>query len=197
MPARRESLTALLGEIRACRICAASLPQGPRPILTAHPSARILVAGQAPGQRVHQSGIPWKDASGDRLREWLGIDAEVFYDARRVALVPMGFCYPGSTSSGDRPPRAECREAWHDRLLPHLKGIRLRIVIGQYAQAYYLGDRQGERLTDTVAAWRSFLPGTIPLPHPSPRNGIWLRRNPWFERALLPELRRRVHAALA
>ncbi len=196
MPTGQRSLPALLTEIRRCRVCESVLPEGPRPVLSASASARILIAGQAPGRRVHQSGVPWDDQSGDRLREWLGIDQSVFYDERRVALIPMGFCYPGSTGSGDRPPRPECRATWHDRLLPHLGKLRLRIVIGQYAQAYYLGDRQGASLTDTVAAWRKFAPGIFPLPHPSPRNGIWLRRNKWFERTLLPALRRVVRDAL-
>lgn len=190
------SLPTLLAEIRACRTCEADLPEGPRPILAASAAARLLIAGQAPGRRVHQSGVPWDDPSGDRLRDWLGLDRPTFYDARRVALVPMGFCYPGSSGSGDRPPRPECRAQWHPRLLPLLRGVRLRIVIGQYAQAYHLEDRAGASLTDTVAAWRDFLPDVIPLPHPSPRNGIWLRRNPWFERELVPALRKAVRRAL-
>ena len=196
MPNNRGSLPILLAEIRACRACAAHLPEGPRPILVASTTARILIAGQAPGRRVHQSGVPWDDPSGDRLRDWLGIDRVLFYDERRVALVPMGFCYPGSTGAGDRPPRPECRDLWHDRLLPRLRNLRLRIVIGQYAQAYYLRDRGGGSLTKTVAAWRDFLPERIPLPHPSPRNAIWLRRNPWFEEELVPALRRAVRRAL-
>lgn len=196
MPTSRGTLPGLLAEIRACRACEPHLPEGPRPILAATTTARILIAGQAPGRRVHQSGVPWDDPSGDRLRDWLGIDRAAFYDERRVALVPMGFCYPGSTGSGDRPPRPECRALWHHRLLPHLRKVRLRILIGQYAHAYHLGDRAGESLTETVAAWRDFLPNLIPLPHPSPRNGIWLRRNPWFEEELVPALRRAVQRAL-
>lgn len=197
MAAKRGSLPLLLADIRACRACEAVLPEGPRPILSASPSARLLVAGQAPGRKVHLSGVPWDDPSGERLRDWLGLDRELFYDDRRVALVPMGFCYPGSTGTGDRPPRPECRALWHHRLLPHLRQLRLRVVIGQYAQAYHLGDSVRPSLTETVAAWREFLPEVIPLPHPSPRNGIWLRRNPWFERELVPALRLAVREALA
>jgi uracil-DNA glycosylase len=197
MPPSPRALQLLLAEIGACRACAAVLPEGPRPIVSAGASARILIAGQAPGRRVHLSGVPWDDPSGDRLRDWLGVDREVFYDPDKLALVPMGFCYPGSTGTGDRPPRPECRALWHHRLLPHLRQLRLRVVIGQYAQAYYLGDSVADNLTDTVRAWRQFLPNIIPLPHPSPRNGIWLRRNPWFERDLVPVLRRAVRKALA
>ncbi|MEZ4457002.1 MAG: uracil-DNA glycosylase family protein [Gemmatimonadales bacterium] len=163
-------------------------------MLTAHRSAPLLIAGQAPGSRVHATGIPWDDPSGDRLRDWLGLDRETFYRADRVALVPMGFCYPGAGKSGDLPPRPECARDWHPRLLPLLRSVRLTIVIGTYAQAYHLGDRRRESLTATVAAWREYLPAAIPLPHPSPRNRIWLRRNAWFERELVPELQRRVAA---
>ena len=193
---KRGTLPQLLAEIGACRVCEADLPEGPRPILSASASARILIAGQAPGRRVHQSGVPWDDPSGERLRDWLGLDRSDFYDRNLVALVPMGFCYPGSTGTGDRPPRPECRALWHPRLLPHLRQVRLRVVIGQYAHAYYLGEAARESLTDTVAAWRDFAPHTFPLPHPSPRNGIWLRRNPWFEKQVVPALRPAINAAL-
>jgi uracil-DNA glycosylase len=185
-----ESFASLLESIAACRICAAHLPHGPRPVLSANPEARLLIAGQAPGTRVHASRIPWDDPSGDRLRDWLGLDREVFYQSKKVALVPMGFCYPGRGRSGDNPPRPECAREWHPRLLPRLKGVRLTVVIGQYAQRYHLG--REAPVTVTVASWREFLPTHIPLPHPSPRNNLWLRRHPWFERELLPELRRRV-----
>jgi len=185
-----ETFASLMESIAACRICAAHLPFGPRPIVAGSPGAKLLIAGQAPGRQVHASGIPWDDPSGDRLREWLGLDREVFYEAKKVALVPMGFCYPGRARSGDNPPRPECAREWHPRLLPRLTGVRLTIVIGQYAQRYHLGREAG--VTDTVAAWREFLPTHIPLPHPSPRNNLWLRRHPWFERDLVPELRRRV-----
>lgn len=190
-------LDPLLAEIRACRLCAAQLPLGPRPVLRASSSARLLVAGQAPGTRVHASGIPWDDASGRRLRAWMGVDADTFYDATRVAIVPMGFCYPGRGAGGDLPPRPECAATWHPRLLPRLAGVELVLAIGQYAQAYHLGPRRGRSLTDTVRAWRDHAPRVIPLPHPSPRNTLWLRRNPWFEEEVLPMLRRRVAELLA
>ena len=185
-------LDRLLAEIRACRVCEAHLPLGPNPVLQAGAGARLLVAGQAPGRRVHASGVPWQDASGDRLRQWLGIDAATFYDRQRVALVPMGFCYPGKAGSGDAPPRPECRATWHPRLLPLLPRVELTIVIGQYAQAYFLGARRRPSLTATMQAWREYLPGCLPLPHPSPRNVAWFKANPWFEGEVLPELRERV-----
>lgn len=192
-----DALDALLAEIRACRICAAQLPLGPRPVLQAAASSRLLIVGQAPGRKVHDSGVPFDDVSGQRLRDWLGIDTETFYDAGRVAIVPMGFCFPGTGRSGDLPPRPECAPSWHPRLLPLLREVRLTLVIGQYAQAGLLAVGRGARLTDTVAAWRDHLPhGVLPLPHPSPRNRLWLARNPWFEAELLPVLRAQVAAAL-
>lgn len=192
-----ESLDTLLERIRACRLCEATLPLGPRPVLRARPSARLLIVGQAPGTRVHESGIPWNDASGIRLRGWLGLEREAFYDERDVAIVPMGFCYPGRGESGDLPPRPECAQAWHGRLMPHLPQVRLRLLVGHYAQAHYLGAARGKTLTDTVRAYRDYLPGTIPLPHPSPRNQLWFRSNPWFEDELVPVLRAAVAAALS
>jgi uracil-DNA glycosylase len=189
------TVTALLEDIRACTLCTKQLPLGPRPVLQFHPHARILVAGQAPGSKVHASGVPFADASGDRLREWLGISEETFYDARRVAILPMGFCYPGTGKSGDLPPRPECATAWRDQLMQRLTKLKLTLVIGQYAQTYHLPDAK-DSLTDTVLAWREYWPRAVPLPHPSPRNNIWLRRNPWFEKELLPRLRSRVKAAL-
>jgi len=187
----------LLGEIRACRICAAHLPLGPRPVLQASATSRLLIVSQAPGRKVHETGIPFNDPSGDRLRDWLGIDKAMFYDTGRVAIVPMGFCFPGTGRGGDLPPRPECAPAWHPRLLPLLKQVQLTLVIGQYAQAGLLGVARGTRLTDTVQAWRDHLVhGRLPLPHPSPRNRLWLVRNPWFETELLPVLRERVAAAL-
>ena len=185
-------LDALLREIRACRLCETRLPFGPKPVLRAARGARLLVVGQAPGARVHASGIPWDDASGKRLREWLGIDADTFYDATRVAIVPMGFCYPGKAGSGDAPPRPECRATWHPRLLPLLPGLDLTLLVGQYAQAHFLGATRKASLTDTVRAWRDYLPAYLPLPHPSPRNVAWFKANPWFEGEVLPELRARV-----
>lgn len=190
-------LDPLLAEIRACRLCAATLPLGPRPVLRASAGARLLVAGQAPGTRVHASGIPWDDASGQRLRAWMGVDVDTFYDASRVAIVPMGFCYPGRGRGGDLPPRPECAATWHPRLLPLLTDVELVLAIGHYAQAHHLGPRRGRSLTDTVRAWREHAPRVIPLPHPSPRNTLWLRRNPWFEDEVLPMLRRCVAELLA
>lgn len=189
------SLPTLLREIRACTLCAAHLPHGPRPVLQAGASARLLIAGQAPGRKVHESGIPFDDASGERLRGWLGLDRETFYDAARVAIVPMGFCYPGKGKSGDLPPRPECAPAWQARLLPHLREVRLTLAVGQYAQAWHLPGAAS--LTEAVAAWRAQWPRRVALPHPSPRNNQWLKRNPWFERELVPALRERVAQALA
>ncbi|QEL55321.1 uracil-DNA glycosylase family protein [Chromobacterium paludis] len=189
------ALNGLLAEIASCRACAMCLPKEPRPMLRVASEARILLAGQAPGRQAHESGVPWRDASGDRLRDWLGADAATFYDPACFAIVPMGFCYPGSGRNGDLPPRAECRALWHARLLPLLSEVRLVLAVGEHAQAYHLAQRQ-KNLTLTVAAWRAYLPGAIPLPHPSPRNASWLRKNPWFEQELLPELRARVAAAL-
>jgi len=192
-----ERLDTLLAGIERCRLCAAALPHEPRPVLRAHADARLLVVGQAPGRKVHESGVPWDDASGRRLREWMGIDADTFYDATRVAIVPMGFCYPGKAGSGDAPPRPECRAAWHPRLLPLLPNVGLTLLIGQYAQAYFLGPRRRDSLTATMRAWRSYLPEHLPLPHPSPRNVAWFKANPWFEGEVLPTLRERVRAVLA
>jgi uracil-DNA glycosylase len=161
-----------------------------------HASARILIAGQAPGRKVHDTGVPFNDASGERLRAWLGMSREVFYDAERVAILPMGFCFPGTGKSGDLPPRPECALAWRAALLSRLKKLRLTLVIGQYAQAYHLPGA-GESLTEVVQAWRRHWPDTVPLPHPSPRNNLWLKRNPWFEQELIPVLRNRVAQVLA
>lgn len=188
------SVTALLGEVRRCTICSEHLPLGPRPILQLHPQARILVAGQAPGRKVHESGVPFADASGDRLRVWLGLTPETFYNPRLVAILPMGFCFPGTGKAGDLPPRPECAPAWREKLLRHLTNLKLTLVIGQYAQAYHLPDA-GASVTSTVQAWRKHWP-KVPLPHPSPRNNLWLRRNPWFEKDLLPLLRARVAEVL-
>ena len=190
-------LDALLTEIRACRLCESQLPLGANPVLRAAESARLLVVGQAPGTRVHHSGIPWNDSSGIRLRHWLGIERERFYDTRDIAIVPMGFCYPGTGSGGDLPPRPECSKTWHPKLLPLLPKVQLTLLIGHYAQAYFLGAERGRTLTDTVRDWQRYLPKYLPMPHPSPRNQLWLRSNPWFEADLVPELRRRVAEVLA
>lgn len=190
------SFASLLAEVRACTLCAAHLPYGPRPVLQIHPQARILIASQAPGRKVHESGVPFDDASGDRLREWMGLTREVFYDSRRIAILPMGLCFPGTGKSGDLPPRPECRLAWHDLLLGHLRHLEMTLVVGRYAQAYHMNEVRAS-LTETVRNWRSHWPKIVPLPHPSPRNNIWLSRNPWFEKELVPILRRRVSEILA
>jgi len=190
-------LSALLREVRACRMCAAHLPLGPRPVVRAKASARLLIIGQAPGTKVHASGIPWNDRSGDRLRDWLQLDRDAFYDESRVAIVPMGFCYPGvDASGGDRPPRRECAPLWHARLFALLPRIELTLLVGSYAQKHYLRDGRAAAMTETVRAWREHAPRFIPLPHPSWRNTAWLRRNPWFETDLLPQLRARVRTLL-
>ena len=191
------SLNDLLVDIRACRACEATLPCGPRPIVAAHQDAPILIIGQAPGQRVHESGVPWDDPSGDRLRDWMGVQPSDFYDEAKIALVPMGFCYPGTGKSGDLPPRRECAELWHERLLAELTRVRLTLVIGNYAQKYRLGGQRRSTLTKTVQAWKEYRPVCLPLPHPSPRNNIWLKKNPWFATEVLPYLRRRVKRLLA
>jgi len=191
-----ESLDALLAEVRACRVCEAHLPLGPRPVLRADARARVLIVGQAPGTRVHATGIPWNDPSGDRLRAWLAVDRDAFYDERRFAIIPAGLCYPGRGRSGDLPPRPECAPLWHPRLRALLPDIGLTLLVGQYAQAFYLGDRRKGTLTDTVRAWVEYLPEFLPLPHPSPRNTRWLAVNPWFEQDVIPALRKRVHALL-
>ena len=186
-------LTAVLAAARACRVCAAHLPLGPRPVLRAAATARLLIIGQAPGTRVHASGIPWNDPSGDRLRDWLGLDRETFYDERRIAIVPMGFCYPGRDArGGDLPPRPECAPLWHPPLRAALAGVELTLLIGQYAQAHYLGRDRRRSLTETVRAWADYGPAFLPLPHPSWRNTAWLKNNPWFAAELLPHLRAQV-----
>lgn len=185
-------LSRLLAEARACRLCAAHLPLGPRPVLRARATARLLIVGQAAGTRVHATGIPFNDPSGDTLRLWLGLDREAFYDESRIAIVPTGLCYPGKGPSGDAPPRPECAPTWHPRLRAAMPAIELTLLVGAYAQAYYLGPRRGRTLAETVRNWKGFLPEFLPMPHPSPRNRLWLRNNPWFEAEVLPELRRRV-----
>lgn len=186
----------LLERVRHCRLCAEVLPHAPRPVLQWHPKARILIAGQAPGRKVHETGLPFDDASGQRLRSWMGISRETFYDEQQIAILPMGFCYPGTGPSGDRPPRPECAPAWRDALLAPLKHLQLTLVIGQYAQAYHFHDND-LTLTDRVRAWREHWPDMMPLPHPSPRNNRWLKKHPWFEADLLPVLRQQVAAVLS
>jgi len=185
----------LLGEIRSCRLCADHLPLGPRPVLRASPTARLLIAGQAPGTKVHETGVPFDDPSGDRLRDWLQVDRATFYDDSRIAIAPMGFCYPGRLPrGGDCPPRPECAQTWHPRLLPALASVELIVLAGSYAQAYHLGRQRKKTLTETVRAWREYGPRYLPLPHPSWRTNAWQKRNPWFDAEVLPELRRRVAA---
>ncbi len=190
-------LDALLLRIRACRLCEAQLPLGANPVLRAQASARLLIVGQAPGMKVHESSIPWNDASGIRLRHWLGLDREQFYDGRRIAIVPMGFCYPGKGTAGDLPPRPECAPTWHPQLLPLLPNIRLTLLIGHYAQAGFLGTARGRTLTDTVRAHARYQPRYFPLPHPSPRNQLWVASNPWFDTEVVPALRQAVAESLA
>lgn len=191
-----QSLEQLLASVRACTVCAAQLPYPPRPVLRAGAGARLLIVGQAPGRRVHETGIPWNDPSGDKLRNWLQLPREVFYDEHRVAIIPTGFCYPGKGAHGDLPPRPECAPLWHPRLLAALPEIRLILLVGSHAQAYYLGRNRKRTLAETVHAYRDYLPRFFPLPHPSPRNRLWLQRHPWFEVEVLPQLRSRVHALL-
>ena len=190
------SCSSLLTDVRACTICEKHLPLGPRPLLQLHPNARVLIAGQAPGRKTHESGVPFDDASGNRLRDWLGVTREQFYDPEKVAILPMGFCFPGTGKSGDLPPRPECAPAWREPLLEQLQQVKVTLVIGQYAQSHHFGEASSS-VTELVQSWRDHWPQVIPLPHPSPRNNLWLRRNPWFETELLPSLQRRVAAVLA
>ncbi|MBD1574602.1 uracil-DNA glycosylase family protein [Vibrio sp. S17_S38] len=185
----------LLTAIKQCQICESALELGCRPVVQAHPNAKLLIIGQAPGIKVHQSGVPFNDASGERLRLWLGMDSETFYDPTKVAIMPMGFCYPGKGKSGDLPPRKECAPQWHQALLARLPNIEMTLLIGQYAQNYYLsnselsGSNLGDKpktLTETVKNWQQWAPSYVPIPHPSPRNNIWLKKNPWFEQDVIP-----------
>lgn len=189
-------ITGLLAEIRRCRHCEPDLPLGANPVLRASATARLLIVGQAPGTRVHATGIPWNDPSGDRLRQWLQMDREQFYDEARIAIAPMGFCYPGRGKSGDLPPPPACAPRWHPRLLQAMPDLELLLLVGSYAQNYYLGSSK-ESMAERVRRWRDFGPRYFPLPHPSPRNTLWLRRNPWFEEEVVPELRERVSAVLS
>jgi uracil-DNA glycosylase len=181
----------LLQEIRGCRHCAQSLPLGPNPVLRASTTARVAIVGQAPGTRVHASGVPWDDPSGVRLRQWLAMEPLQFYDETQLAIVPMGFCYPGKGKSGDLPPAPDCAPLWHDRLFEYMPQVELVLLVGSYAQNYYLGGNK-ESLTERVRRWADFAPRFFPLPHPSPRNTLWLRRNPWFETEVVPALQARL-----
>jgi uracil-DNA glycosylase len=183
--------------IATCRVCAASLPAGPRPIVQFSTTAKILVVGQAPGAKVHASGVPWQDGSGERLREWMGIDAADFYDAARVALMPMGFCYPGKRAGGDLPPRSECAPLWHGQILAALPEDRLTLLVGAYAQAHYLPRAPRRSLTEAVRAFETFGPALVPLPHPAWRVALWMKKNPWFAETLLPRLKAQILARLS
>ena len=187
-----ERLAPLLADVRQCRLCEPALPHGARPVLQPDRRARILIAGQAPGRKVHESGVPFDDVSGDRLRDWLGVDRDRFYDPRCFAILPMGFCYPGTGSGGDLPPRPECAQTWRARLLQQLPALQLTLVIGQYALDWHLPDAGYANLTEAVADWQRHWPALLPAPHPSPRNQRWLKKNPWFAEQVLPQLRSRV-----
>lgn len=184
-----DSFHTLVSEAQACTICKEFLPLGPRPVFSIHPKSKILIIGQAPGTKVHATGIPWNDASGNELRRWLGVDREQFYDPRIFGIMPMGFCYPGRGKGGDMPPRAECAPTWHREMMDHMPEVRLTLLIGQYALKYYLGKNREKTLTETVRNFETYLPEFLPLVHPSPRNLMWRRRNPWFEEEVVPTLR--------
>jgi uracil-DNA glycosylase len=190
-----QSLMRLMDKAQACRVC--DLPHEPRPVFRLSSTARLLIVGQAPGTKVHETGVPWNDRSGDRLRDWLHIERETFYDASRIAILPMGLCFPGQDARGaDLPPRGECAPLWHRQFRPLLADIRLTLLVGSYAQAFYLQERKKASLCETVRHFQDFLPAYFPLPHPSWRNTAWLKTNPWFETDVLPELRKRVRALL-
>jgi uracil-DNA glycosylase len=182
----------LIDEVKACSLCIEKLPFAPRPIIQIDPHAKILIVGQAPGIRVQETGIPFNDPSGDRLRAWMGLDRDTFYNAQKIAILPMGFCYPGTGKSGDLPPCPECAEHWRLKLLAELKKVELTIIIGKYAQDWHLGELQKENLTETVRAWKEYWPKKLVLPHPSPRNNIWLKKNPWFEKNIIPQLQKKI-----
>ena len=182
----------LLNEIKQCAICKQHLPLGPRPVVSAHKNSKIVIVGQAPGTKVHASGIPWNDASGKQLRKWLNVTPEEFYNPEHFAIIPMGFCYPGKGKTGDLPPRPECAPQWHESLFNEMPNVELVMLIGMYAQKYYLKEKAKKTLTETVKNYQTYLPKYFPLPHPSPRNRFWLTKNPWFEKEVVPNLRRRI-----
>ena len=188
----KEKLDNLLSEIRQCRICEDYLPLGPNPVVVANKSARVLIIGQAPGTKVHESGIPWNDPSGDKLREWLQIDRTTFYDEKKIAIVPMGFCYPGRGKSGDLPPRPECAPKWHDVILKELPNVKIIILAGSYAINYYLGKGKSKSISERIREYDIVANEFIPLVHPSPRNRLWLRNNEWFEKDYIPNVAKRV-----
>jgi len=182
----------LLKKIRKCELCTVHLQLGPNPVVSFSKKSRILVIGQAPGTVVHRTGIPWNDKSGENLRSWMGVDKEVFYNPDLFGIIPMGFCYPGKGKSGDLPPRKECAPEWHSKIFAHLDEVELTLLIGQYAQSYYLGKEKEKTLTATVQNYEVYLPKFFVLPHPSPRNNIWMKKNPWFNESILPALRKKV-----
>jgi len=190
-------MESLLADIRACTVCSPYLEMGPRPVVAASIESKIIIIGQAPGKKVHLSGIPWKDASGDNLRRWLGVDEAQFYDTQHFAIVPMGFCYPGKGKSGDLPPRKECAPLWHRSLLEAMDQTVCILLVGQYAQRYYLGDQIPSTLTETVRQYKTYLPRYFPLPHPSPRNNIWQKKNPWFISEVIPHLQSLIQQQLS
>ena len=192
-----ETIETLFREIRACTYCAENLPMGPRPVVRGSASARVCIIGQAPGVRVHRSGVPWDDPSGKRLRGWLGVDDHTFYDETRFAIIPIGFCYPGTMGNGgDYPPRKECAPLWHAPVIDALENVELTLLVGSYAQAYYLGKSRRKTMTETVRSWRDYGPDILPTPHPSWRTTGWQKKNPWFDDEILPEIRRRVKALI-
>jgi uracil-DNA glycosylase family 4 len=186
----------LLGQIKKCKECEHHLEHGVRPIVAASPKSKLIIIGQAPGRIVHTTGIPWNDKSGDNLRNWLGIDKATFYNADKIALVPMGFCYPGTGKNGDLPPRPECAPLWHSKLLALMPNAELILLVGQYAQNYYLKENAKSTLTETVQNFKIYLPNYFPLPHPSPRNNIWQAKNMWFGEEVLPELKKEIREIL-
>ncbi|MFM9944701.1 MAG: uracil-DNA glycosylase family protein, partial [Bacteroidia bacterium] len=187
----------LLLQIRNCKECKQHLKDGVNPIIAASPKSKLIIIGQAPGRIVHNTGIPWNDKSGDNLRNWLGVDKPTFYNADIIALMPMGFCYPGTGKTGDLPPRPECAPLWHDKLLALMSDAKLVLLIGQFAQNYYLGNKAKSTLTETVHHFKTYLPNYFPLPHPSPRNNIWQAKNEWFGQKVLPELKKQVQSILS
>jgi len=193
----KRELDVIVTDVRKCTLCEPELPLGARPVLQVDTQAKILIVGQAPGIRVHESGVPFTDPSGNRLRQWMGIDHDTFYDASKVAILPMGFCYPGTGKSGDLPPRPECARTWRAEILAAMPNIELILVIGIYAQKWHMSEVKQKNLTETVKNWRDYWPELLPLPHPSPRNNIWLKKNPWFEQDVIPHLQKRVAQLLS
>lgn len=187
-----QSFNRVLDQVRGCTLCTSHLPMGVRPVVQIHPNAKILIAGQAPGRIVHETGVPFNDESGHRLRDWMGVNSNEFYDPKIIAILPMGFCCPGKGRSGDLAPRPECAETWRSQLIGLMPDIQMTLAIGQYAQAWHLGSKKKSTLTETVKSWQEYWPDILPLPHPSPRNNIWLKKNPWFETDLLPTLKVKV-----